>query len=624
MGKIRRIMGRLGAARKRVAEATGSVPEQASTGWDEANGPWLDGMGSLIGPSGVGFRVWAPHASTVGVKGTFNDWQPAPLHDFDGYWYGYVEGAKVGDEYQYEITNGEFKADRNDPYALQVTNSVGNTIVYDHDAFDWSGDDFNTPPFNDMVIYEAHVGSFNEKGNQDGDFASVADKLGHLQKLGVNVLQLMPVAEFAGDRSWGYNPAHIFAVESAYGGPDALKKLVKRAHSMGIAVIMDVVYNHFGPSDLDLWQFDGWSENDKGGIYFYNDERSNTPWGDTRPDYGRGEVRQFIFDNAQMWLRDYHVDGLRYDMTAYIRSVDASGWDLDSGWSMLQWMNGELRDQFPGKILIAEDLHSHDRVTSTADDGLKFHSQWDARFVHPVRAAIVNPTDEGRSMDALRDAITASYGETFERVIYTESHDEVANGKARVPEEIHPGAADSWAAQKRSTAGAGLVLTAPGIPMLFQGQEFLEDGWFRDDVPLDWDRNQDFRGLVRLYRDLIQLRRDFHATTKGLKGHGLNVFHVNDAMNMIAFQRWHDHGPGDDVVVVLNLSTEPRESYEIGMPTGGLWKLRLNTDAGTYSKEFGDYPSFDVEATEPGMDGFGAHATINIAPYTMLIYSQDN
>lgn len=227
-------------------------------------------------------------------------------------------------------------------------------------------------------------------------------------------------------------------------------------------------------------------------------------------------------------------------------------------------------------------------------------------------------------MDALRDAITASYGETFERVIYTESHDEVANGKARVPEEINPGAADSWAAQKRSIAGAGLVLTTPGIPMLFQGQEFLEDGWFRDDVPLDWDRNQDFSGLVRLYRDLIELRRDFHATTKGLKGHGLNVFHVNDDMNMIAFQRWFDHGPGDDVVVVLNLSTEPRESYEIGMPTGGLWKLRLNTDARTYSKAFGDYASYDVDASEPGMDGFGAHASINIAPYTMLVYSQDH
>lgn len=101
----------------------------------------------------------------------------------------------------------------------------------------------------------------------------------------------MPVGEFAGDRSWGYNPAHIFSVELAYGGPLAFKQFVKRAHQKGIAVILDVVYNHLGPSDLDLWQFDGWCENDRGGIYFYNDDRATTPWGETRPDYGKHTVR---------------------------------------------------------------------------------------------------------------------------------------------------------------------------------------------------------------------------------------------------------------------------------------------------------------------------------------------
>ena len=110
-------------------------------------------------------------------------------------------------------------------------------------------------------------------------------------------------------------------MESAYGGPDGFKNFVREAHRRGLAVILDVVYNHFGPSDLDLWQFDGWQENDKGGIYFYNDHRSETPWGDTRPDYGRPEVRQFILDNALMWLEEYHIDGLRYDMILYIRSV---------------------------------------------------------------------------------------------------------------------------------------------------------------------------------------------------------------------------------------------------------------------------------------------------------------
>ena len=129
----------------------------------------------------------------------------------------------------------------------------------------------------------------------------------------------MPLAEFAGELSWGYNPACIFAVETDYGGPLGFKRFVKAVHQAGMGVILDVVYNHFGPSDLDLWQFDGWSENGLGGIYFYNDWRAETPWGSTRPDYGRKEVRQFIRDNAMMWLEEYHVDGLRLDMTLYMR-----------------------------------------------------------------------------------------------------------------------------------------------------------------------------------------------------------------------------------------------------------------------------------------------------------------
>ena len=119
----------------------------------------------------------------------------------------------------------------------------------------------------------------------------------------------------------GYNPADIFAIEDNYGGPNGLRRLVDAAHSRGIAVIYDVVYNHLGPSDLDLWRFDGWSENGAGGIYFYNDWRRSTPWGDTRPDYGRGEVRQFIRDNALYWLRATSCDGLRWDATGWIRNV---------------------------------------------------------------------------------------------------------------------------------------------------------------------------------------------------------------------------------------------------------------------------------------------------------------
>ena len=588
----------------------------------------LAGMGAIITDGGVAFRVWAPHADSVAVTGDFNGWSVTanPLeHEGTGYWYGFVEGAAVGQEYKFRLTNGDQELDRIDPYAMQVTNSVGNGVIYDHSAYDWEGETAHCPPHHEMVIYEMHVGSFAPSDDGVGGFHDVIEQLDYLQELGVNTLQIMPVAEFAGDQSWGYNPAHIFAVESAYGGPDAFKNLIKTAHQRGFAVILDVVYNHFGPSDLDLWQFDGWGEDGKGGIYFYNDDRSSTPWGDTRPDYGREEVRRFIHDNAMMWLRDYHVDGLRLDMTPYMRSVSGGGFELEEGFGLMRWITQSMRDQYPGRISIAEDLHGHDRIVGLEGDGAGFHAQWDAEFVHPVRHAITAMTDEERSLSSIADAIAHNYdGDPFRRVVYTESHDEVANGSARVPHEIDPGNADGWFAQKRSTVGGALVMTSPGIPMIFQGQEALEGGWFSDDDPLDWERIQRFEGITKLYKTLIDLRLNRGGVTRGLTGRGLNIYHVNEADNVIAFQRWLDHGAGDDVVVVVNLSTETYTDYRIGMPHGGLWKLRFNSDAKLYSSLFGDFDSFDVTAhDDSGEDGMGAHANVSIAPYSVLIYSQD-
>ena len=395
----------------------------------------IKGMGATPHEGGVAFRVWAPHAQRVSVIGSFNAWagDKCPMQaEENGFWYADVADARVGDQYKYLLTTaqGEFK--RIDPYAHEVTNSVGNAIVHDP-SFDWKGDDFHLAPWNELVVYELHVGTFNdEDDNAPGEFAAVSARLGHLQKLGVNAIQIMPIAQFAGERSWGYNPSHIFAVETDYGGPLAFKRFVKRAHQHGIAVILDVVYNHFGPSDLDLWQFDGWSENNGGGIYFYNDERAHTPWGDTRPDYGRGEVRQYILDNAYMWLDEYHVDGLRFDATVYIRTPNGPGSpDLPDGWSLLQAINSLVTQSCPGRITIAEDLQNSEWLTKDVGaGGAGFGSQWDANFVNPIRQAVITPQDEQRSLGAIRDALLYRYNDdAFERVIYSESHDDVADGR---------------------------------------------------------------------------------------------------------------------------------------------------------------------------------------------------
>ena len=588
------------------------------------------GMGALVHDAGVAFRVWAPNADAVHVTGDFNDWseQATPLaHEEGGYWYADVAEAAPGQGYAFVLLTGDESLVRIDPYARAVTHSVGHGLivapVHEEHAFE-------PPPWNRLVIYEMHVGTFHRSEEGEvGTFDDAIQRLDHLKKLGVNAVQVMPAMEFAGDLSWGYNPAHIFAIESSYGGPDAFRNFVRAAHEQGLAVILDVVYNHFGPSDLDLWRFDGWGEEDKGGIYFYNDWRSDTPWGDTRPDYGRPEVRQFIRDNALHWLDEYGIDGLRFDMTLYMRTVKGDEADegdaLEDGWSLMRWINEEVAERFPGRITIAEDLRSKDAVTARPEDGgAGFGAQWDAEFVHPIREVLIAPDDAHRDMHVVARALTHAYnGDPFRRVVYTESHDEVANGKARVVHEIAPGDPTHWAAQKRSTLGAALMLSAPGIPMLFQGQEFLQGEWFQDTVPLDWDLSEEYHGIVRLYRDLIRLRLDHEGVTTGLTGSQIAVTRIDDEQKLVAYRRWHEGGPGDDVMVVANFAHVAREEYRIGFPRAGRWVLRLNTDWKGYSDDFGDFGSHVVEAVAERQDGLDASGAVGIGAYSVLMLSMD-
>lgn len=589
----------------------------------------IQGMGSILHSNGVAFRVWAPHAQNVSVIGSFNDWDATKNQmesEENGYWYANIPEAQVDNEYLFLLStpNGEFK--RIDPYARDVTSSVGNSIIQDT-RFDWDGDDFSIMPWNELVIYELHIGTFNDQEEvaHKGEFSSVSARLEHLKKLGINAIQIMPIGEFAGERSWGYNPSHIFSVEGDYGGPLTFKQFVKRAHQSGIAVILDVVYNHLGPSDLDLWQFDGWSENGRGGIYFYNDDRAITPWGDTRPDYGRGEVRQYLLDNAMMWLEEYHVDGIRFDCTQFIRMVnDSDKHDIPEGWSLLQWINSQIAEKFPGRITIAEDLQNNRWITKDVGaGGAGFASQWDAMFVHPIRQAVVTPQDEQRSLVAIRDAILYRYNDdAFDRVIYSESHDEVANGHARVPQEINPSDPKGWYSQKRSTLAAAMVFTSPGIPMLFQGQEFLEGGWFRDTVPVNWDQCTEFHGIVRLYRDLIRLRTNRDGFTRGLCGQFTQVYHLNNERKLLAFHRWDKGGSADDVVIVANFLHEAQNDYLIGFPSNGAWKLRFNSDWEGYNDDFNNCQSSDIIAIEGEYDGLPFSSTVSIGSYSVLIFSQ--
>ncbi len=611
--------------------STTTAVENAASVTPEPN---ILGMGALPLPdgSGVAFRVWAPNAEWVSVVGTFNNWDKEAnrlVREQAGTWFGVVSTAKLGDEFRYVLRHESHEFSRNDPRARKVTNSAGNGVVWKPDAASLP-EPIEPPLLDAAVVYEMHIGTFNAtKDRGPGTFASAIEKLPYLKDLGVNVVELMPVTEFAGDFSWGYNPAHPFAVESAYGGPEGLQAFVKAAHEHGIAVLLDVVYNHFGPGDASMWQFDGWSENGMGGIYFYNDGRAATPWGDSRPDYGRGEVRTYLRDNAIMWLEDFGVDGLRWDATVYIRSfsgrLDGPGDDLKEGWGLIQYINDEVHKHSPRAIVVAEDLRNSEwLVKDIGAGGAGFNAQWDAAFVHPVRAVMAQVADEHRNLDAIIAALTTRYdGDAFRRVVYSESHDEVANGKQRLPSEIDPSDPEGYAARKRSTLGAALAFTAPGIPMIFQGQEFLEAGWFRDQVPMDWGKLERFGGIHAFYRDLIALRRNLAGHTAGLMGQHIETHHVDHGGKVLGFRRWREGGPGDDVLVVMNLSHEAKDHYAVGVPAGGLWKVRLNSDGRSYADDFGDHAAPDVEATPEPMDGQSHRIVTGLGAYSVLVLSQD-
>lgn len=582
-------------------------------------------VGAVLHGDSCTFRVWAPFAKSVAVTGSFNEWSNTPMaREDDGHWFCEVQNAKAGQEYRYLIDTGSQQLFKNDPRALQLNTSAGNSIIVDT-AFEWEDDNFEPPPFNKQVIYELHVGTFNRSDpSTPGTFQTVIDKLDYLSDLGVNMIELMPITSMSLIREWwGYTPDYLYAVESQYGGRHQFLGFVKAAHKKGIGVILDVVYNHLGPDkNLDLWQFDGWNQDGHGGIYFYNDWRAETPWGATRPDYGRLEVRQYITDNVRMWLNDCHLDGLRLDSTIYIRNVkghnnDPSN-DLADGWGLLQEINmlkGEIK---PAAITIAEDTSGNDYITKPVNEGgAGFSSQWEVNFPHVLRDALDVVEDSSRNLTAVCDALWRHYNtDVFQRVIYSDSHDTAANGGARLSEEISPGDSASVFARKRSLIASAIILTSPGIPMLFAGQEFMQGGSFTDWQALDWNNCDKFAGIVTANKHLLALRKNEYNTTRGLISQSFNILHLNEEEKVLAYHRWDQGGVGDDVLVIINFANKSQKNYWLNFPRLGIWKVRFNSNWKGYSPDFEEIGVAEVVVEEGG-------GKIQIGPYSVIILSQD-
>ena len=239
----------------------------------------------------------------------------------------------------------------------------------------------------------------------------------------------------------------------------------------------------------------------------------------------------------------------------------------------------------------------------------------------------MRPFANASLFDAIVTAILGhGRGAPLSRVIYTESHDDVANGRTRVPEAISPGDGDSWWAKKRSILGSVLVLTSPGIPMLFQGQELLEDRWFDDTVALDWEKAHSNDGILRLHHDVIALRRaaDPDAACRGLRGTNLHILREDNSSKVLAYHRWDKGGPHDDTVVVANFADRTIDDLRIGLPAPGRWRVRLNSDSQVYAPEFGAHEANDLDADGPSMDGCAQSGLVSVGPYSVVVLSRED
>ncbi len=581
-------------------------------------------LGSRLTDKGVEFCVWAPFAKSVtALVGEPYNWIETPLDSEEGgHWCGFVDGAQAGQSYKYRIEAADGTIlEKNDPRARQLTASDEGVSIIIDPHYDW--EDVEQPIIAKAhhIIYELHIGTFNRPDAATaGTFASAIEKLDYLASLGVTTIELMPVTSMAMSNGWGYAPNHLFSVENAYGGRRGLLDFVKAAHQHGMAVLLDVVYNHFYP-ETDLWQYDGWSENKRGGIYFYNDERGDTPWGG-RPDYGRGEVRQFILDNVAMWLGEYRIDGLRVDSTIYMRNTMGSDGSeataIPDAWTLLQEVTELAHKINPDSLIIAEDSSGSDAITSPVPaGGAGFDAQWGLSFPHTIRSFLgLEPDQYGNT---LAGEIEHTYNnDVYQKIIFSDSHDTAANGSVRLNEAANPGNAGSTAARQHGLIANALMLTAPGIPMLLQGGEFMQEGTFNDWQMLEWDRTQQFAGIVLAHQHLINLRLDRYRNVGGLTGAGHTTFHNDEANKVLGYHRWDKGGPLDDTIVIVNGSDQRFGEYELTLPIPGEWHVRFNSSWKGYSPDFHETKVSTISTDEKGV------VSIPLSDFNLLILSQND
>jgi 1,4-alpha-glucan branching enzyme len=639
-------------------------------------------MGATVFADGTGFRTWAPNARAVSVvagdrlvSAQDPGWRPDASDQLaslgDGTWGGFLAGVGDGAPYMFYVDGIGGSGWKRDSVAreLTVTPAFPDSfcIVRDPACYPWHDQDWRPPQFSDLIIYQLHIGTWwaqdatgqDARATNGGTFLDAADKLGYLRSLGVTAVQLLPVQEFETEFGLGYNgvdysspegqyvvppnevPARLTAVNlalAAFGQPalttaqltpgaNQLKYFIDLCHLNGIAVILDLVYNHAGGGfdDHSLWFYDRQANGNQNNSLFFTDQG----WaGGQIFAYWNQWVCQFLIDNARLFLNEYRIDGIRYDE---VRVIENNG-----GRDFCQHLTETVRATNAAAIQIAE-YWNPDRPSAVRSppDGLGF----DAELGDGLRDALRDLLSQaaGGASAALdlsgvaSSLITAAGFADAWRIVQSMENQDLTyaghSGAARVPMLADASDRRSWYARSRSRVVTSLLLAAPGIPSLFMGEEFLEDK--------DWSDNRQANGLIwweglegtdstmrdflRCVTDLIALRR----AQPALRAAGARVSRAQSYDRIIVLHRWVE-GQGADVIVVASLDEQPKHGYTIGLPFTGGWRELFNSDV------YDGFPNAaavgnggSVQAWGGPLDGFAASASLALPANGVVVLARE-
>lgn len=531
-----------------------------------------------LSDGGCVFRVWAPTAASAKVAGTFNSWNSSnlPLSRSGAYVWRRVNNVPANAQYKYVFGSNTWKPDARSR-AHNASDNY-NSYVIDPFAYAWQDGAFRTPSWEEMVIYELHVGTFSGKGdglNRLGRYRDIVDRhLDHLLSLGVNAVELIPISEaYSQFTSWGYNPVSPYAPEYDYGSAHDLKYTIDKLHQAGIAVILDIVPNHFSPSDNFLWYYDGQQ------VYF-DDPAVQTPWG-SQAAFWKSEVQDYFSDNVLYWLEEYHVDGFRMDATRYMRDNFIFPDGYPHGWGLMQRINEAIDRRKADAFSIAEELPNDPAITNAvAAGGAGFDAQWHDAFNDDVRQELFDAAFGDPEIWRVRDAVDAGgYSPKTKLIRYIESHDEAGNFE-RLTVAIDSANPYGFWARSRGKLAQGLALLAPGVPMFLMGGEWFEEAKFGSSSSerIDWAKAAARQPSVQFFRDAIGVRR----SNCGLRSDApVNLYGVTsqlEADNLLVFTR----GAAQELVVIANFGNNNYTNYALGLPRGGTWYELLNSQAADY------------------------------------------